>query len=104
MPLTTGTFSGDWPSTKTCYVLWLRNEPILLTVMSCHVFYGGGSSSVDAGGVHGQFTEVEGCSKFMVETKDLSLTTSLGPESMLVVVENVIFLQVFYRVAHNDMF
>ena len=25
-PLITGTFSDDWPSTKTCCVLWLRNE------------------------------------------------------------------------------
>ena len=29
---------------------------------------------------------------------------SLRPESMLVVVENVIFLQVFYRGAQDDMF
>ena len=41
------------------------------------------------------FSEVKGCSQFMVESKDLSLTTSLCPESMLVVVETVIFLQVF---------
>ena len=76
----------------------------LSNVMSCHVFYSGGSSSVDAGEVHGQITEFEGCSQFMVESKDMSLTISLGPESTLVVLENVIFLQVFYRVAHNDMF
>ena len=41
------------------------------------------------------FSEVEGCSQFMVQSKAVSLTTSLGPDSMLVVLENAIFLQVF---------
>ena len=41
---------------------------------------------------------VEGGSYFLVESKDLSYTTPLSPELMLAVIENVMFLQVFYRV------
>ena len=40
----------------------------------------------------------------MIECEDLCFTAPLGPESVLAVVENVMFLQVFYRVTHNDMF
>ena len=47
---------------------------------------------------------VEGCSQFVIECEDLGLTAPLGLKSMLAVVENVMFLQVFYRVTHNDMF
>ena len=47
---------------------------------------------------------VEGCSQFMIESEDLGFTAPLGPKSMLAVVENVMFLQVFYRVTHDDMF
>ena len=47
---------------------------------------------------------VEGCSQFVIECEDLGFTAPLGPKSMLAVVENVMFLQVFYHVTHNDMF
>ena len=47
---------------------------------------------------------VEGCSQFMIEFEDLGLTASLGLKFMLAIVENIMFLQVFYRVTHNDMF
>ena len=47
---------------------------------------------------------VEGCSQFVIEFEDLGFTAPLGPKSMLAVVENVMFLQVFYHVTHNDMF
>ena len=40
----------------------------------------------------------------MIEYEDLGFTSPLGPKSVLAVVENVMFLQVFYRVTHNDMF
>ena len=43
--------------------------------------------------------------QFMVESKDPSLKTLLDSESILTVIENVVSLgQVFYCVAHNDMF
>ena len=40
----------------------------------------------------------------MIEFEDLGFTALLGSKSMLAVVENVMFLQVFYHVTHNDMF
>ena len=40
----------------------------------------------------------------MIECEDLGFTAPLGPKSVLAVVENVMFLMVFYRVTHNDMF
>ena len=47
---------------------------------------------------------VEGCSQFMIECEDLGFTAPLGPKTVLAVVENVMFLKVFYRVTHNDIF
>ena len=34
---------------------------------------------------------------------DLGFTAPLGPKSMLAVVEDVMFLHVFYHVTHNDI-